>query len=182
MFCSKCGTELADDAEFCTYCGAKLEQSSESVQEPKKDSTTASKDGLSENEKIEQPKTILDRIKSYAALLFLILAAIALVRNCSSIAERSGLSSASSVEKVRKNAVDVALDKMDSAITRIEKLDTKINPATTFEDAYGELMAEYSKAMKDAQEAAEILEGCDDSNVTPEQWKRILKLRMRMQN
>ena len=43
-------------------------------------------------------------------------------------------------------------------------------------------IAEYSKAMKDAQEAAEILEGCDDSNVTPEQWKRILKLRMRMQN
>lgn len=178
MFCSKCGTELANDAEFCTNCGAKLERSSESLQESKKDSTTTSKDGLSENEKTEQPKTILDRIKSYAALLFLILAAIALVRNCSSCAERSGLSSASSVEKVRKNAVDVALDKMDSAITRIEKLDTKKNSA----NAYGELMAEYSKAMKDMQEAAEILEGCDDSNVTPEQWKRILKLRMRMQN
>ena len=71
---------------------------------------------------------------------------------------------------------------MESAITRIEKLDTKKSSATTFEDAYGELMAEYSKAMKDMQEAAEILEVCDDSNVTPEQWKRILKLRMRMQN
>lgn len=180
MFCSKCGTELADDAKFCTNCGTTVSQPSESVLKP--ESATAPKDESSKNEKKEQPKTILDHIKSFVALIFVILAAIALVRNCSSCAERSGLSSASSVEKVRKNVVDVALDKMDSAITRIEKLDTKKNSATTFEDAYGELMAEYSKAMKDMQEAAEILEGCDDSNVTPEQWKRILKLRMRMQN
>ncbi len=180
MFCSKCGTELDDDAKFCTNCGTTVGQPSESVL--KSESATAPKDESSENEKKEQPKTILDHIKSFVALIFVILAAVALVRNCSSCAARSGLSSASSVEKVRKNPVDVALDKMESAITRIEKLDMKKSSATTFEGAYGEIMAEYSKSAKEIEEASQILENYDESDFTAKQWERMLKLRMRMQN
>ena len=26
MYCTKCGKELANDARFCTYCGAKVQQ------------------------------------------------------------------------------------------------------------------------------------------------------------
>ena len=58
----------------------------------------------------------------------------------------------------------------------------KKSSATTFEGAYGEIMAEYSKSAKEIEEASQILENYDESDFTAKQWERMLKLRMRMQN
>lgn len=33
MFCSKCGKEIADDAQFCQYCGNKIENKEETKEE-----------------------------------------------------------------------------------------------------------------------------------------------------
>ncbi len=40
MFCPKCGREIANDSAFCEYCGARVEQTSPSFNQPRRLSTT----------------------------------------------------------------------------------------------------------------------------------------------
>lgn len=86
MFCENCGEELSDEVQFCTKCGKPIKTETETPQK---------------NSKIPASKKIIDNIKSIGALIFIILLAVALVRNCSSYAERSGLKSTAS----EKNAI-----------------------------------------------------------------------------
>ena len=72
--------------------------------------------------------------------------------------------------------VDKALDKMEKAIVKIEKLQEKISNGSVDE---GELMVEYTNILKDFNEADKLLEGYDDSDLTSEQWQRLIELTKR---
>lgn len=99
MFCENCGTELSDEVQFCTKCGKPTKSEAENIQE---------------NTKMPASKKIIENIKSIGALIFIILLAVALVRNCSSCAERSGLKSTGTEKQAIKTIKESYFDNYPS--------------------------------------------------------------------
>lgn len=71
------------------------------------------------------------------------------------------------------NGIDAGLDKMESAITRMERLKQE---ASSGDMSYGEIMEESSKLMQELEDAQSMMEGYDKSDYTAEQWDRMFKL------
>ena len=114
----------------------------------------------------KQGKTIAIAVGIFLAFVFLV--------NISESDYSDSYSNTSSVSTSRgKKSVDKALDKMESALKRIAELQRKSDDDKI---TYGQFMSEYTKAMKELKDAQEMVEGIDESDVTPEQWDRILKL------
>lgn len=71
------------------------------------------------------------------------------------------------------NGIDAGLDKMESAITRMERFKQEVSSGDM---SYGEIMEEYSKWMQELEDATSMMEGYDKSDYTAEQWDRLFKL------
>lgn len=69
--------------------------------------------------------------------------------------------------------IDRGLDKFESAIVRMEKLSDKYDKGKISE---GELIVEYQKIMDDLEEMEDFFDSYDDSDLTAEQWDRLLSL------
>lgn len=69
--------------------------------------------------------------------------------------------------------IDRGLDKFESAIVRMEKLSDKYDEGKISE---GELIVEYQKIMDDLEEMEDFFDSYDDSDLTAEQWDRLLSL------
>lgn len=149
MFCENCGAQLENNAVFCTNCGAKNDVVVNS----------ASPANLIQQIKAVNVSEFLKAKGKIIAIVAGVVLALALI-----IANSS-------------DPMDKGLDKMETAIVRMEKLqkksnDNKIDQAT--------FLSEYTKIMKEINEAQKLIDGYDDSEISPEQWQRFLNLTQRM--
>lgn len=149
MFCENCGAQLENNAVFCTNCGAKTDVVVNS----------AGPANLIQQIKAVNVSEFLKAKGKIIAIVAGVILIFALI-----IANSS-------------DPMDKALDKMETAIVRIEKLQKKSNENKIDQ---AEFLSEYTKIMKDFNEAQKIIDGYDDSKVSPEQLQRLLNLTQRM--
>ncbi len=136
MFCENCGTQLENNAVFCTNCGAKTDVVVNSA----------------------SPANLIQQIRKIIAIVAGVILIFALI-----IANSS-------------DPMDKALDKMETAIVRMEKLRKKSNENKIDQATF---LSEYTKMMKEIKESQELIDGYDDSEISLEQWQRILNLGQR---
>lgn len=160
MFCPNCGTHIEDTVSFCPNCGVKNSSSK----------VTLTQSSSSSNFFMKKGKVIAIVIVSILAFCFI-------VRNFTNDS-KSDLHSSSNVG-VRKSStrVDNALDKMESAVTRIENLFQKVAYSAIDEET---MISEYIKIMEEFYVAQDMVKDCDDSEVTSEQWERLSALIAKM--
>ena len=149
MFCENCGTKLENNAVFCTNCGAKTDVVVNS----------ASPANLIQQIKAVNVSEFLKAKGKIIAIVAGVILIFALI-----IANSS-------------DPMDKALDKMETAIVRMEKLQKKSNDNEIDSATF---LSEYTKIMKEINESQKLMDGYDDSEISPEQWQRFLNLTQRM--
>ena len=71
------------------------------------------------------------------------------------------------------NPIDSALDRFESAIVKMEKLYVKSSSGKISQIEY---LSEYQKIMKDLEEMEALFDGYDESDLTAQQWNRLIEL------
>ncbi|MBR4322073.1 zinc ribbon domain-containing protein [Treponema sp.] len=149
MFCENCGTELENNAVFCTNCGAKTDVVV----------NIASPANLIQQIKAINVSEFLKSKGKFVAIVAGVVLVLALI-----IANSS-------------DPMDKGLDKMETAIVRMEKLQKKSNDNEIDQATF---LSEYTKIMKEINESQKLMDGYDDSEISPEQWQRFLNLTQRV--
>ncbi len=171
MFCKNCGKEISDGAKFCKYCGNQIQHIV-----------------LQEKEKPKKKHLFL-KISGIAVLAVVVLVLIDAFASDSFVLEP--LESFGSLVSSYSNPIDKSIDKMESAVQKVEKLADRMKDFGNYENLnpenpgavmveIAELSKTFADAEKDFNEALDSIKGYEDSDFTEEQWNRIFELMERL--
>lgn len=171
MFCKSCGKEIPDETKFCKYCGNQIQYVV-----------------LKENAKPKKKHLFL-KILGIVFLAVVVLVLIEAFGSDSFILESP--ESFGSVVSSYSNPIDKSIDKMESAVIKVENLADKMKEFGNYENLNpenpGAVMVEIAKlsktfadAEKDFNEALDSMKYYEDSDFTEEQWNRIFELMERL--